>query len=333
MTFIKHNDFTPFANTQTTCQSVKKYDYAISLVKFLATFFVLNSHMEICYPKYSYLATGGAFGNALFFFISGFTLFLGRKTCFADYYKRRISRIYPVVLAVLLVSTLLWNNNEDIISGLTHYWFINCIIIYYAIFWICRYYNMNMLYVALAATIISILSFTAIYDFQSSGVIYGDQKLRYILYFGFMSQGAYMGVHREGYKCKWWHTLLLVISFISWYAITFSFGSSQFQLFSIISLYIFCYSIYICGKAKCVQKIITSKFLQPIIIFCGGLCLEVYLIQRYIFTTQLNSIFPVNIPIIMILVVLSAYVLSILGKLISQTFKTEPYDWKAIIKI
>ena len=53
----------------------KKRDTAIDLVKFLALFLVLNYHMGACYPKYQFLATGGAIGDALFFFASGFTLF------------------------------------------------------------------------------------------------------------------------------------------------------------------------------------------------------------------------------------------------------------------
>ena len=55
----------------------KKRDTAIDFVKFLALFLLLNSHMGECYPKWQFLATGGAIGDALFFFASGFTLFLG----------------------------------------------------------------------------------------------------------------------------------------------------------------------------------------------------------------------------------------------------------------
>lgn len=58
----------------------KKRDNAADFVKVIATLLVLNSHMGICYGSYSSLATGGAIGDALFFFISGVTLFLGGKT-------------------------------------------------------------------------------------------------------------------------------------------------------------------------------------------------------------------------------------------------------------
>lgn len=32
---------------------------AIDILKFIAVFLVMNSHMEICYPKFQFLATGG----------------------------------------------------------------------------------------------------------------------------------------------------------------------------------------------------------------------------------------------------------------------------------
>lgn len=73
---------------------IKKRDVAVDFVKVIATLLVLNSHMGICYGKYASLATGGGIGDALFFFVSGFTLFMGRKMDFVNWYKRRMGRIF-----------------------------------------------------------------------------------------------------------------------------------------------------------------------------------------------------------------------------------------------
>lgn len=64
-----------------------KRDTSIDILKFLAVFLIINSHMDICYPKYSILATGGAIGDCLFLFASGFTLFMGRMDDFPNWYK------------------------------------------------------------------------------------------------------------------------------------------------------------------------------------------------------------------------------------------------------
>ena len=76
----------------------------IDWLKVLAVFLVMNSHMQICYPKYGFLASGGAIGDALFFFASGFTLFLGRTMRFDNWYKRRINRIYPSIIATAIIT-------------------------------------------------------------------------------------------------------------------------------------------------------------------------------------------------------------------------------------
>ena len=56
---------------------MKQRDLSIDILKFIAVIAITNSHMELLYGKYSVLATGGAIGDVLFFFASGFTLFRG----------------------------------------------------------------------------------------------------------------------------------------------------------------------------------------------------------------------------------------------------------------
>ncbi len=48
----------------------------IDFLKFMAAILVVNSHVDIMYGKYSMLATGGTIGDILFFFCSGYTLFM-----------------------------------------------------------------------------------------------------------------------------------------------------------------------------------------------------------------------------------------------------------------
>ena len=45
----------------------KVRDISIDILKFFAVFLIINSHADICYPKYSMLATGGAIGAACSF--------------------------------------------------------------------------------------------------------------------------------------------------------------------------------------------------------------------------------------------------------------------------
>ena len=85
----------------------KVRDISIDILKFFAVFLIINSHADICYPKYSMLATGGAIGDCLFLFASGYTLFWKQPTRFDNWYKRRINRIYPSAIMCALVGALL----------------------------------------------------------------------------------------------------------------------------------------------------------------------------------------------------------------------------------
>lgn len=87
--------------------NVKKRDISIDIVKFIAVFLIINSHADIMYVKYSQLATGGAIGDALFLFCSGYTLFWSGIKRFDNWYKRHINRIYPSVIACLSVTMML----------------------------------------------------------------------------------------------------------------------------------------------------------------------------------------------------------------------------------
>lgn len=78
----------------------------IIFLKFIAALFITYSHMGILFPKYGGLVTGGAIGDGLFFFCSGYTLFLGKQDRFIDWYKRRINRIYPTIIMWALLSSV-----------------------------------------------------------------------------------------------------------------------------------------------------------------------------------------------------------------------------------
>ena len=72
---------------------------AIVLFKFFAALLITYSHMGLLFPKFGGLVTGGAIGDGLFFFCSGFTLFLGRDGGFLNWYKR-----YPLYTSLTILN-------------------------------------------------------------------------------------------------------------------------------------------------------------------------------------------------------------------------------------
>ena len=91
------------------------------------------------------LATGGAIGDCLFLFCSGFTLFWGEQKSFGNYYKRRINRIFPSVFAAVLFVHLLSMNPQIHCLSLLGGEFIIAIMAYYVLLYFVRKYAVNRL--------------------------------------------------------------------------------------------------------------------------------------------------------------------------------------------
>lgn len=311
----------------------KERSIAIDILKVVAVFMVMNSHMEMCYPRYSFLATGGAIGDALFFFASGFTLFLGRHLRFDNWYKRRINRIYPSILATAIFVYVVWGFTEnigDILLG-KRYWFIGCILVYYVLLYPIKEIK-NGKYAPHCMVLGGAICLAVYFCFFNNGdVFYGGGLFRCFAYFLIMLQGAMMGKNMEDYQFKPIHILLFILSVGLWYGLFFIGKNSWLLLLSLIPLMGVTRYLYLVCCAPIFKRMYNKKVLGQLLFIISQLCLEVYLIQKFVFTDTLNNIFPLNIPIIMLFVLVIAYIIKSFSIFISQTFKTEPYEWNDML--
>ena len=175
--------------------SMVKRDICIDILKFFAVLLITNSHMELLYGKYGMLATGGAIGDVLFFFCSGYTLFLGRERRFDNYYKRRINRIYPTVIMWALLSSAFFNRHSDIIDIIINGggWFVTCIMIYYVILHIIRKFALDHLTKVLGISLLISLGWYIVIDKPDDYNMYGATYFKWCHYFLFMLLGAILG--------------------------------------------------------------------------------------------------------------------------------------------
>jgi hypothetical protein len=80
----------------------------IEVLKFLAVLLVFNSHMDGLYPVKAF-ATGGAIGNTIFFFVSGYTwMDSANNTKFIPWYGKKLKRIYIPTLITNIAYVLLF---------------------------------------------------------------------------------------------------------------------------------------------------------------------------------------------------------------------------------
>lgn len=312
---------------------MKDRNIAIDILKIFAVFLVLNSHMGRCYESYSFLATGGAIGDALFFFASGFTLFLGRNMRFDNWYKRRISRIYPTILAVGILTAIIWNSTDSFWTVITaqKYWFLSCILVYYIILYPIKIYvsSLKILFGILCLCIVAI--YYLFFDYTDKGIFYGYNDFRLFFYFLFMLQGAIMGKNQSLYAFKKRHIIMLFICIFTWYLSLYYLNNKAAQIVSAVPLLGITYYTYLVSCGSWFTKLYNRKFLGNILFIIGNLCLEIYMIQFYLITDKLNKLFPLNIPIIMLAIIVFAYLVKCLSEFIFQTFNAEPYNWKGML--
>lgn len=305
----------------------------IDWLKVIAVFLVMNSHMHICYPKYSFLSTGGAIGDALFFFASGLTLFMGRKMRFDNWYKRRINRIYPSIIATAIFAWALWGNADtigEILLG-KRYWFIGCILVYYVLLYPIKEIKGGAYasYILVAGGAIVLLLYFAFFNNGTS--FYRGGLFRCFAFFLIMLQGAIMGRSSSSYEYKWFHVILFVASVAMFYLLYFIGKHNTLILLSFVALFGVTRYCYLCCCSPFLKKLYNNRMVGQVIYIISQCCLEVYLIQKYVFTSELNYLFPLNIIMIMIAVLLMAYIVKTFAELISQTFKSESYEWNKML--
>lgn len=315
----------------------KEKNLSIELLKFIALFIIANSHMDILYGKYSIFATGGSIGDVLFFFCSGYTLFLGRIDRFDNWYKRRVNRIFPSVFAWALVASIFFNIHHDMKTVWLHGggWFVSCIMLYYVVLFFIRKYLLDRKWVTLALVILTI-GIWYLFEDRTNFFMYGDTYFKWAHYFLFMVVGAYIGANKISLKIRpLYDSIGFIISLITYYAIMFACEKSpvisQLQIVTLIPLMgITIYLYKLCSSSKCNGFLAKNK---KIICAISGLCLESYIVQTVLFTDKMNHIFPLNIIITMIAILVMAYIVRSIGRIFVQIFSKDNFDWEAIIKL
>lgn len=321
--------------------NLKVKNLSLELVKFVAVILVLNSHMDVLYGKYSALATGGAIGDVLFFFASGFTLFLGRFGSFDNWYKRRIKRIYPSVLAWACVLSFLglWLVPMNVIVLGGGLWFIKCIMLYYIVLYFVRKRFAKEPVIPFVVASLAVLVW---YYFEDSSVLfmYGSTKFKWVHYFLFMLAGAYIGGNVWQFKLKpLFDSLLLIICIVIFYGIQFlakkSNSLAHFQVSSLLPLMgivIYTYKLCCWERIASIMKTKGGLFFR----FLAGLCLETYIVQgtiiNYVYE-NFTVISPFMVLLTFIFIIVVAYIVRCLARVISQIFEKEDFDWKAVVRL
>ncbi|MGA2781913.1 MAG: acyltransferase [Smithella sp.] len=307
-----------------------------SFLRFIAIILITNSHLHSLYPVPE-LATGGAIGNALFFMLSGYGIFLSynhQRRTFLPWYKRRIVRIYPsIILATLfliIIPQTVWHqwNVLDYIRMLvwpTNYWFISALMIFYVIFFlILKMKNYKYFLTSIFILIIPYLFFYITKVDLSRYSIEGPGYFKWIFYLQTMFFGGYMAGRAKFAKTSFSKDGLALIFVIGLYygiLILMSRGCGwQFQAVTHLLMFPILFLFLKVSESGVIMSLMTTKYAGAAISLMAALTLEIYLLHGAVYSHPIiqNLLFPLNIVIFWLVVIFLSFVLNRISRFITR---------------
>lgn len=326
--------------------------YNLDFLKVLAAIFITNSHFIPLYKDISpSLATFGVHGNALFFFVSGFVLMMGfekKQDLFVNWYKKRIQRLWPSVFLWSIIVAIIWKDPitwKNLLIA-NNYWFLQCIAIYYILFYIFGNLNISIMgggkiCVQKILFMFSIAASLLYFHFmpKATGSIF-HTNLHFVCHFSIMIMGGMTYLYKDKIKTKslWKDCLWAIFWFVLYFIILYVGKGKQdykyyFQIVGLLPLHLFIFYAYKTASYHWCTTLFQSSRWKRILTTIASLTLEIYIVQFHIITDKFNRLFPLNTVIVFIFICITAYCLRVMTSLFLQFLSSAPFEFKNAIKI
>ena len=327
--------------------------YNLDFLKVLAAIFITNSHFIPLYKDISpSLATFGVHGNALFFFVSGFVLMMGfekKQDLFVNWYKKRIQRLWPSVFLWSIIAAIIWKDPitwKNLLIA-NNYWFLQCIAIYYILFYIFGNLNISIMggggKICLQKILFmfSIAASLLYFYFmpKATGSIF-HTNLHFVCHFSIMIMGGMTYLYKDKIKIKslWKDCLWAIFWFVLYFIILYIGKGKQdykyyVQIVGLLPLHLFIFYAYKTASYHWCTTLFQSSRWKRILTTIASLTLEIYIVQFHIITDKFNRLFPLNTVIVFIFICITAYCLRVMTSLFLQFLSSAPFEFKNAIKI
>ena len=327
--------------------------YNLDFLKVLAAIFITNSHFIPLYKDISpSWATFGVHGNALFFFVSGFVLMMGfekKQDLFVNWYKKRIQRLWPSVFLWSIIAAIIWKDPitwKNLLIA-NNYWFLQCIAIYYILFYIFGNLNISIMggggkiCVQKILFMFSIAASLLYFYFmpKATGSIF-HTNLHFVCHFSIMIMGGMTYLYKDKIKIKslWKDCLWAIFWFVLYFIILYIGKGKQdykyyVQIVGLLPLHLFIFYAYKTASYHWCTTLFQSSRWKRILTTIASLTLEIYIVQFHIITDKFNRLFPLNTVIVFIFICITAYCLRVMTSLFLQFLSSAPFEFKNAIKI
>lgn len=299
-------------------KSEKKQISIINTLKLFAILIVFNSHCAQLYPV-SYMATGGAVGNSIFFAISGFLLKINDDESFFKYLWKKIIRLYPAVYLTSLINMAYFGDFPGSINEWysqivwpTRYWFVGAMIVFYIWAWAInkmRFTEHIVLY-----NIIMVLLYFAVYilivdktkwSVEAEGLSNVSGWVKCIHYFyvftiGFFIRKYYKDNKKQNILKPSLYALIFLIGFLAQLVLKYCMVKSivpylfQFVVQAIDILCAVAILLFVLKISKVYDAKISKIDVQKLIDMLSAASLEMYFMQFLLIDLCTRMPFPIN---------------------------------------
>lgn len=301
-----------------------------TLMLFLATVLITLSHLDPFVPD-PRITTGGAIGNSLFFFLSGYGLAMSLNATGSDaslpsllaYLRKRLLRLYPAVLIV--AGAMLVAGRIDI-TGIadfaavflwpTPFWFISAVVVFYIpVFYLARLKPAGIA-MAMALLVIPYIFFYSQLDL-SKFVVEGRDYFKWINYFGITLLGCLVARLKLTPRFSVFTVAGLLVSLLLFLVsklTVFKYDVGYMQFLFHVWMYPIIYFSFQVFSSETVLQRIRATPVFPAIALLAGLTLEIYLTQTAWIRWLETQDFGLHYAVVLVIALVPVLIFSILTR-------------------
>ena len=299
----------------------KIYYNEITILKVIATFLITWFHFKWTVPSdYAFLFVGGAIGNSLFFYASGYLLKFRDELFKGEWILNKFIRLYPSVWVFLIFTLPIGNEFSVNLQNYLYpspFWFVNCILFIFLFIYLFRkFFSDSHITKEGYILLISVFVIYAVNYFinvDHTKIILDEGGVKMWFYYFFLFVWGYRdSISKKCYKGTWKSALYFPF-FIGLFYLYKTIGSKSeiavFLQFVIIPLLLSLVVLSARIIATILYKINISDRKKYILSYISNLTLEIYIVQVFIINKLMPSIiFPVNICVIFLLILISSII-------------------------
>ena len=271
-----------------------------------------------------------------------------KQDLFVNWYKKRIQRLWPSVFLWSIIAAIIWKDPitwKNLLIA-NNYWFLQCIAIYYILFYI--FGNLNIFIMGggkiCVQKILFMFSIAAslLYFYfmpKATGSIF-HTNLHFVCHFSIMIMGGMTYLYKDKIKIKslWKDCLWAIFWFVLYFIILYIGKGKQdykyyVQIVGLLPLHLFIFYAYKTASYHWCTTLFQSSRWKRILTTIASLTLEIYIVQFHIITDKFNRLFPLNTVIVFIFICITAYCLRVMTSLFLQFLSSAPFEFKNAIKI